>query len=232
MNVMSADKPHLCHLCGKRFGRRYSLRRHAENAHTEEDSEMDDQVDGDSQTTHYDQDHYEPRFKKNKGYSEVGNDETTESEGEEDEHFKSGDSESEREEENETLSEEDEESSSELEDNVAYRDWLEEAKEAIDEQWNNKYEKYTSEGMNEDQAREKADRKTHWVLKRIFFDKYMDFLSSYLHLKDDNTHQEVLEDIEEKVDKGMDINKALSRVMPRHHAKFKGLFYLQENEDS
>ncbi len=282
MNAISMDKPHLCHFCGKQFGRRYSLKRHIENAHAEEaEYVMRNQIDGDANSNNSDQDHYEPSFKKIKVCSKGEDHETTESEEEVDETSRSDNFDSEKEEENEhlsdedeqpsselednkhlsdedeessselednehssdedeessselednkRLSDEDEESSSELEDNVAYRDWLDEAKEATDEQWNIKYEKYTNEGMNEDQAKEKADRKIRWAFKRIFFDKYMDFLLSYLHLKDDETHREVLEDIEERVDKGMDVHKALNRVIPRHQAKFKGLFHLEEDK--
>ncbi len=129
--------------------------------------------------------------------------------------------------ENDPSSDEDE-SSSELEDNIAYLDWLEEAKEATNTQWNDKYEKYTNEGMSEDEAKDKANRKIHWALKRILFDKYKDFLSSYLHLKDHITHLDILEELEEKLDKDMDINKALNRVMPKHETEFKGLFYQEE----
>ena len=80
--------------------------------------------------------------------------------------------------------EEDEQSSSDLEDNTTYQDWLAEAKEMTGDLWNMKYDKYTSEGMNEDQASEKANMKTQWAVKRNFFARFKDFLSSYLHLKE------------------------------------------------
>ena len=101
------------------------------------------------------------------------------------------------------------ESSSELEDNTAYQDWLEEAKEATEEMRNAKYEKYVNEGMAELQAKEKAKWKTKWAVKRIFFNNYKDFLSSYLHLKDNDTHQDIVEDLEERLNKDKDVNKAL-----------------------
>ena len=55
-------------------------------------------------------------------------------------------------------------------------------------------------------------------------DRYKDFLSSYLFLEDNETHQVILEDLKEKIDKGMDVDKALNRVMAKHHADFLGLF--------
>ena len=63
---------------------------------------------------------------------------------------------------------EDEQSSSDLEDNTAYQDWLVEAKETTGDLWNIKYDKYTSEGMSEDQATEKANMKRQWAVKRNF----------------------------------------------------------------
>ena len=124
------------------------------------------------------------------------------------------------------------ESSSDLEDNTAYQDWLKEAMESTEEMWSGKYEKYVNGGMREDEAKEKANMKTTWAVKKNFFNKYMDFLSSYLHLKDDDTYQEIVEDLEEKMDKGMDVNKALSRVIPKHQSKFDGLFQQDEDEET
>ena len=62
----------------------------------------------------------------------------------------------------------------------------------------------------------------------------MIFLSSYLHLKDNGTHQDIAEDLEEKINKGMEVNKALNRVglMPKLHTKFDGLLQLNEDEEN
>ena len=128
------------------------------------------------------------------------------------------------------LSEEDE-SSSELEDNtcITYQDWLEEAKEATKDMWNEKHENYIANGMDEDQAEDKANRKTLWAVKRIFFDNYKDFLSSYLHLENNETHQVILADFKEKIEKGLAVDKALDRVMAKHHAEFLGFFQHDES---
>ena len=80
--------------------------------------------------------------------------------------------------------------------------------------------------------RKKPIGKPFWAVKQIFFNKYKDFLSSYLHLKDNGTHQDIAEDLEEKVNKGMEVNKALNRVMPKLHTKFDGLLQLNEDEEN
>ena len=92
-----------------------------------------------------------------------------------------------------------------------------------------KYDKYINEGMSENQAKEKANRKTLWAVKRHFFARMKDFLTSYLSLKDDDTYQEIVEDLQEKLEKGMDVNKAMSRVIPKYQTKFDGLF--EENAE-
>ncbi len=199
MDVISAVKPHACHSCDKGFGRRYNLRRHIDSVHADDSDESEGGTDIDHPEEH--------RFKRSRHYSETESPEI-ETDEDEQEDTEEDDSESETEKENDLSSDEDE-PSSELEDNIAYLDWLEEGKEATNKQWNEKYEKYTNEGMSEDEAKDKANRKIHWALKRIFFDKYKDFLSSYLHLKDHINHLDIVEELEEKLDKGMDIKTKL-----------------------
>ena len=96
---------------------------------------------------------------------------------------------------------EDEQPSSDLEDNMAYQDWPAEAKETTGDLRIMKYNKYTSEWMSEDQATENANMKTQWAAKRNFFARFKDFLTSYLHLKDDEAYQDIVWDLEEKIEK-------------------------------
>jgi len=232
MNVITVDKPHVCHFCDKRFGRRYSLRRHIENIHSEEDSEASDQVDTDS-NHESNFDNYRPQPKKNKvnqDEDETDGNSDTESIDLENEDVKDETSEPETDKENDETTDTDD-SSSDLEDNVGYRDWLEEALEASDQMWREKYQKYVYEGITDEEAKEKANRKTLWAVKQIFFNKYKDFLSSYFNLMHDDTHQEIVEEIEEKVDKGFDINTVLNRVISKYQNKFEGLFHQEEDEE-
>ena len=174
MNVISAVKPHACHQCGKSFGRRYNLRRHAEHVHNEEKSKMDE-VDDDSeikaiQSDNSDVDNSEPDFKKRRFEdSEIKTCET-ESTQDEDEDFEEDDSES------DTEVEYDESS----EGMSLVLNWK--TMPLFETGWKRlkrllkgcgvkKYEKYVNGGMSEDQAKEKANRKTLWAVKRIFFNK-------------------------------------------------------------
>ena len=51
-------------------------------------------------------------------------------------------------------------------------------------------------------------------------------------LEEDETHQDILADIEEKTERGMDAYKAVRRVLPEHKHKFESLFEYDADEDS
>ena len=208
-------------MCNKTFARKYTLRRHLESVHgkalstdSDESSEMEYNAEAE---------HYEPLYKKRR--VEETHERVDEESSEEEEE------ESDKEVEDNEESEDEEQSSSDLEDNACYQDWMEEAKETTQDMWNMKYQKYINEGMSEDQAGEKANAKTLWAVKRNFFARFMDFLSNYLRLKDDETYQEITSDLEEKIEKGVDINKTLNRVISRYKSKFDGLFVQDEESE-
>ena len=210
---------HTCPLCHKMFSRQYNLTRHTETIHAEEGSTMDN-----NEHEMYNEGCHKKRFTEDTMIN-AGALERTDSESIDSEHNDSdGDDTS-------SQSEGDTEYSSDLEDNAAFQDWLDDAKETTNDAWTEKYEKYIQEGLSKGDAREKADIKTMWVVKRCFFDTYKDFLFSYFHLKDDITHEEVVDEVQGKIDKGMGLDKALRRVLPKHHFKFNALFHQTDDLD-
>ncbi len=117
------------------------------------------------------------------------------------------------------------ESDKEMEDNEVYRDWYEEAVQANQEPRNRKYQKYIEEeNVDDARAREKAYAKTLWAIKGHFFDSLETFLIQTIRLRDDDAFQEIVTDIDEKTEKGMDLNKAVKRVLPKYKHKFESLF--------
>ena len=88
-------------------------------------------------------------------------------------------------------------SSDELEDNLAYQEWYEQTMQATEEKRLKNMKKYINHGMDEEEAKENAHEKTLWLVKRIFFDNHLTFLSLNFHLKDDDTHQELMAELEE-----------------------------------
>ena len=141
----------------------------------------------------------------------------------EDEDSKSEDSESESEEQSEVETSESETSSNvDLEDNDIYQRWYERSMQVSEPARTEKYEKYVGAGMSEQQARwEKACERTLWATKSNFFDTYEEFLEATVQLEEDDTHQEIIADIEEKTRRGLDTSKAVKRVLPKHKHHFE-----------
>ena len=144
---------------------------------------------------------------------------------------------SEREEERDESQEESEsqDSSHELEDNEVYRGWYDEAVKANEEARNQKYLKYIREGDSEDNAREKAYGKTLWAIKRDFFNDLETFLIQTVHLRDDDVFQEIVTDVDEKIEGGTELTKAIRRTLSKHKHQFESLFefeYSEESDDS
>ena len=210
MDFINAVKTHSCRLCHKSFVRRYNLKRHLESRHGDERSTFDRSVD-----------HYEPMEKVNKHFDDNSSNKNDSQE----DITESEDSESSTDDsENEESDGTDPSSSEELEDNPVYNEWVDQANESTQEMWAEKYEKYINEGMDDQMAEQKALMKTRWMRKRIFFDTYMTFLTYFIRLRDNDIHQEIVDDVDEKIDKGLHVRTALRRAMVKHKSKFDGLF--------
>ena len=211
MNVITADKPHQCTQCNRGFTRKYDLKRHELNVHNTEEDEYSELSSFDDNTE--------------SDYSEADHDD-----------YASEYHENSTEYENSTSSSEEDTSDSEMsgdefEDNLAYQDWYQEAIEETQMMRNEKIQKYINQGMDEEEAKEKAYMKTLWAMQHAFFNKYMEYLWSNMYLKDDETHQEIMDDLEDKVNNGMDIRKALKRVIAQHRSKFDGIFIYDKDSD-
>ena len=140
-------------------------------------------------------------------------------------------SESEEDENQSNMSDEEQVPSDELEDNATYQDWYDQAMQATETMREEKYEKYINEGMENEQAKEKAFIKTSWAAKRVFFKQFGVFLWNYIQLTDDDTYQEMIDDIEEKINKDIDISKAIKGVIVKHKSKFDGLFQYDDEQE-
>ena len=77
-----------------------------------------------------------------------------------------------------------------------------------------------------------AYEKIVWAIKSKFFDTYSRFLEETVLLKEDETHQDILLDVQDKPEKGIYryiTFKAVKRVLPKH--KFESLFQYKEDAD-
>ena len=152
--------------------------------------------------------------------------------GEVDEDTDSEQSESESED-DDASSDVDMESANDLEDNPTYREWYQQALEDTQETRNQKYEKYVNDdGLNEEDAREKAHEKTLWLVKRIFFETYSTFLRHSLRVMEDEVHREIMSDLKDKTeDEGMDVERAVKKTLVQHRPKFEELFEYDDDDD-
>ena len=119
----------------------------------------------------------------------------------------------------------------EPEDNQAYQGWLDQAMTATKDLRDEKYQKYILEGMDEEDAKEKAHVKLLWAVRRTFFALYSKFLQESVSLENDDTHQKITSDLEKRVADGKPIRKAVQRVLAKHGPTFEGLFQYQEEEE-
>ena len=206
MYPVPAARPHTCSLCDQSFVRRYNLERHRQTVHYDytEDCGLKEKSEMDESIQ---SDHSE----SNTESSDVDTEEEDVDEGEESSS---------------------EESSSELEENTAFQEWYQQALDETKDTRDEKYQKYIDQSMDEEQAKEKAHAKTLWALQRIFFDKYTTHLWSSVHLQDDEIHQEILKDVEQRMNDRKDVYKILKRVLVKHRHKFDGLFLYDESDES
>ena len=85
--------------------------------------------------------------------------------------------------------------------------------------------------MTEEDAREKAHEKIPWLIKRVFFEYYTAFIRRTLLVTENEVHQEMLSDIEDKTGEGVAVDKAIKKVLGQHRAKFDSLFEYEESDE-
>ena len=204
-----------CSLCDKTYSRKFDMKRHAHNVHPDMKDHGYETENSNAGEEASEDDFSEPPSKKQRVVESSDESETSDSESEgEDESSKS-----------ETPD------MKEPEDNPAYQEWLEQAMANTEDLRDNKYQKYISDGMDEEEAKEKAHVKVLWAVKRTFFDLYSNFLQQSVYLGGVDINHEIMSDLTEKVENGMNLRKAVKRVLARHGTQFEGLFQCQDEND-
>ena len=198
MYVAPVVRKHVCTLCDKNFVRRYHLQRHKDTVHSSYKMNENSKTNSGTES----EDSFDSESEREVSETEMEGDESS----------------------NEEESSDAETSNDELEENAAYQEWYVQAKEATEEMKTEKYEKYVQAGMGEEEASEKANVKTAWAVKRFFFNQFEIFLTFTMTLQDDDTYRDIVADIEEKLNKGVDMEKAVKRVLIKYKDKFEALF--------
>ena len=217
-------RPHTCSFCDKSFTRRYDLKRHYNTIHPES-------TGGSAKMgEHLPPNHSESETEYSS--SDTGEEEEDAVEEEEVESSTEKIDGEEEEEEEEEESSTAESTSGDPEDNTAFQCWYQEALIYTKGARDAKYQKYIDRGMDEGEAKEKAYAKTLWALQRVFFEKYTAHLWSTVHIQDNDTHLEIVEDLEQRMVDRKDADKTLKRVMAKHRRKFDSLFLYDDTDES
>ena len=120
----------------------------------------------------------------------------------------------------------------EVADNIAYRNWVQQARETppVRALWEMKFQKYLQEGMCEDDARAKATMKTTWAAKKVFFSLYQLFLANHMRLETNETHQQIVNKLQQRISNGLDLVTSFKRVIAKHKSEFDELFDDDDDE--
>ena len=119
-----------------------------------------------------------------------------------------------------------------LEKNEVFRHWLDTARDEARQARTERVEKYLAQGMEEADAREKANWKTTPEIKTEFFDNYETHLWEYKTLEFNDVHRDILHTMEDRLTDGVDIHHAIKRAVAKHKPEFEGLFQeLDEESD-
>jgi len=101
-------------------------------------------------------------------------------------------------------------------EDVAFTKFAELAREANEDKWESKVDKYVNDGLTEEEARLKADRKLKVEDLDQLMSKYGIFLRYELQLRGGKLHSKVMKLVEELVDDGMDYTKAIKIAIRKY----------------
>ena len=93
-------------------------------------------------------------------------------------------------------------------EDVAFTKLAELAREANEDKWESKVDKYVKDGLTEEEARMKGNRKLNDEDLEQFMSRYASLIQYILQLKDGRLHLKVMKLVDELVQNGMDYNKA------------------------
>ena len=101
-------------------------------------------------------------------------------------------------------------------EDVAFTKLAELAREASEDRWELKVDKYVKHGLTEEEASMKANRKLNDEDLEQFMSRYTRLIQYILQLKDGRLHLKVMKLVVELVQDGMDDNKAIKIVIRKY----------------
>ena len=105
------------------------------------------------------------------------------------------------------------------------------AKQQNQEEWDKKANRYMDEGMEEEDATEKANMKMKEANITAFFKKYGQLITYILQLKNGLVHNDVMEVIEEKIDAGLSEKRAIKFALRKFRNDIEAIVYDSDSSD-
>ena len=99
---------------------------------------------------------------------------------------------------------------------VAFTKLAELVREANEDKWESKVDKYVKDGLTEEEARMKANRKLNDEDLEQFMSRYASLIQYILQLKDGRLHLKFMKLVDDLVQDGMDYNKAIKIAIRKY----------------
>jgi hypothetical protein len=111
-------------------------------------------------------------------------------------------------------------------EDVAFTRLAELVREANEDKWESKVDKYVTDGLTEEEARMKGNRKLNDEDLEQFMSRYASLIQYILQLKDGRLHLKVMKLVDDLVQDGMDYNKAIKIAIRKYEHMLEN--YLDE----
>ena len=119
-----------------------------------------------------------------------------------------------------------------IEDNEAYNHLWKLAKKEVKDRFNRLYDRYLSDGENENDAADMARDRVKPAEEKNFFQRYTTLLEVYwFPLKDSSVHKNIVRQINLLREKGVSLSSAVKRVINKNKGRFEDLFDTEISED-
>ena len=119
-----------------------------------------------------------------------------------------------------------------VEDNEAYNHLWKLAKKEVKDRFDRLYDRYLSDGENENDAADMARDRVKQAEENDFFQRYTTLLEVYwFPLKDSSVHKNIVQQINLLREKGVSLSSAVKRVINKNKGRFEDLFDTEISED-